>query len=434
MRFVNIVIGNEIISKIKAGINAVNNGLNLKGIILNIISKVRWYTVSLIRNISGIISIVLMPIVFLIAFFSRFLKKKYDIGIGPVPLISHVYFKKALESQGYSVQTYVTDLYKITNEFDCIMINGFYRRFPFLRLFPILFKYKSLYLYFDGGVLANRRIYRHLEAIIYKVAGIKTVVMTYGSDSIIPERSPNICFRNALFQDYSRFYRTRHKRIVWQVEYWCRYGDAIIAQADDIEYLPYWNYAKNSVFCVDLERLKPRKDFQFHIGGTIHIVHAPNHMNIKGSAFIENAIQRLIKDGYDIQYDCLHKKTNKEVLEILEDADIVVDQIIGGWHGIFALESMAFGKPTITYIREDILNAYEEIGCLDKGELPLINATPTSIYAVLRGLLDDPMKLEEIGIKSRAYVEKRHSIKAIGEYFAEINKNIGIIPITTEKR
>lgn len=388
--------------------------------------------VSLIRTINGIISIILMPVVFLIAFLSRFVKKKYDIGIGPVPLINNVYFKKALETLGYSVQTYVTDLYKITHDFDCVMINGVYRRAPFLRLFPILFKYRCLYIYFDGGILAHRKIYRRLEAMIYKVAGIKVVVMTYGSDSIIPERSNNIYFRNALFQDYGHFYKTCHDRIVWQVGYWCRYADAVIAQADDIEYLPYWDYAKNSVFCIDLERLKPCENFKFCTNEAVHIVHAPNHMSIKGSSFVEKAIQRLISEGYNVSYDCLHKKTNDEVLKVLKNADIVVDQIIIGWHGIFALEAMAFGKPTITHIREDLLTAYEEMGCLEKGELPLINATPTSIYTVLKGLLDHQERLEQIGMKSRAYVEKRHSIRAIGEYFDGINRSIGILPNAKE--
>jgi len=395
---------------------------------MKIVEKIRWYTVSLERNICGIISIVLMPVVFSIAFLSRFFKRKYDVGLGPLPLISNIYFKKALESQGYSAQTYVTGLYHITHDFDCIMINGLYRRMPILRLFPVLFKYRCLYLYFDGGILANRKIYKHLEAVIYKVAGIKTVVMPYGSDCTIPERSFDFGFHHALFQDYSHFYKTRHKRVVWQVEYWCRYADAVIAQADYIEYLPYWNYVRNSIFCVDLERLKPSADFHFNIGKTVHIVHAPNHMAVKGSAFVEKAIQRLIEEGYLIQYDCLHGKNNDEVLKIVENADIVVDQLIIGWHGIFAIEAMAFGKPVIARTREDLLKAYEEMGCLEKGEVPLIDARPTTIYEVLKNLLDHPETWEKIGKKSRTYVEKYHSIKAIGMYFDKINRNVGIMP------
>lgn len=392
------------------------------------IEKIKWYTVSLERNICGMISIVLMPVVFLIAFLSRFSKRKYDVGLGPLPLINNIYFKKALESQGYSAQTYVTGLYHISHDFDCIMINGLYRRMPILRLFPVLFKYRCLYLYFDGGVLANRKVYRHLEAFIYKAAGIKTVVMPYGSDCTIPERSFDFAFHHALFQDYPHFYKTRHNQVVWQVEYWCRYADAVIAYADYIEYLPYWNYVRHSAMCVDSEQLKPDADFQFHIGKTVHIVHAPNHMAVKGSAFIEDAIRRLTEEGYSIQYDCLHGKSNAEVLKTIESADIVVDQLIIGWHGIFAIEAMAFGKPVIARTREDLRKAYEEMGCLDKGEVPMIDASPTTIYDVLKNLLDHPETWKEIGEKSRAYVEKHHSIEVIGKYFDKINRNTGITP------
>lgn len=115
--------------------NTENEGIN-KGYEES--QSVRWYIVSLIRNISGILSIALMPIIFLIAFLSRFCKRKYDVGIGPVPLINNIYFKRAIESQGYSVQTYVTGLYHITHDFECIMINGLYRRAPFLRLFQFV--------------------------------------------------------------------------------------------------------------------------------------------------------------------------------------------------------------------------------------------------------------------------------------------------------
>jgi len=230
-------------------------------------------------------------------------------------------------------------------------------------------------------------------------------------------------------QDYSQFYKTRHNRVVWQVGYWCRYADAVITQGDYIEYLPYWNYARNSVICVDSARLKPDPDFQFNIGKTVHIVHAPNHMAVKGSAFIEEAIQRLIEEGYRIQYDCLHGKSNDEVLETVKNADIVVDQLIIGWHGIFAVEAMAFGKPVIARTREDLLRTYEEIGCLKKGEMPLIDARPTTIYDVLKNLLDHPETWEDIGRKSRIYVEKHHSIEIVGKFFDVINRKIGIMPV-----
>lgn len=391
-------------------------------------NTIKSYVLYLIGFISMIISFIMIPVVFIIAFFSRFIKREYDIGLGPIPMIINVYLKKSLESQGYSAQTYTISPFRMISDFDCIMQNWFYKLSPFCRLFPIIFKYKCLYIYFNGGILEEVKVYRYLEAYIYKAAGIKVVVMPFGGDCQIAERIPNIHLKNALFQYYSHYYKLNHDKIVWQVGYWCKYADAVIAGGDCIDYLSYWDSATTSYLSIDLKKLKPSAEFKFHDGDKIIIVHAPNHRVIKGSSYIEQAISRLQGEGYTIQYLCLEKKTNAEVLEIIQNADIVVDQIIGGWHGMFALEAMAFGKPVITHTRADLLNAFEEMGCLEKNELPLIDATPTTIYDVLKDLLDHPESWETIGKRSRDYVEKHHSIEVIGRYFDKINRSIGITP------
>lgn len=390
--------------------------------------KISHLKIECIRKVTDIISWILIPIVFIFAFVSRLFKKKYDIGIGPTPMINNKYFKKSLESQGYTAQTFVTVTYNVTDEFDCFMNNWLFIRAPFLRIFPILCKYKCLYFYFDGGILAPRKIYRKLEAYIYKAAGIKMVVMGYGADCFIPERTPNFYYKNAWFQDTRDFHKLHHDKRKRRVQYWCKHADVIIAYGDLIDYLYYWDHVRASVLSIDSERLKPEERFQFHRGGTIRIAHAPNHPRQKGSEYIEKAISDLKKEGYSVEYCYLSHKTNEEVLEMLQGADIVVDQLIVGWHGMFALEAMSLGKPVITHIRSDLLNAYEEMGCIEKGEMPLINATPTTIYDVLKNLVDHPETLAEIGRKSRAYVDKYHSIEKVGEYFDEINRSICIEP------
>ena len=155
-----------------------------------------------------------------------------------------------------------------------------------------------------------------------------------------------------------------------------------------------------------------------------------NLMRISTPFFIKVAQRQVQKESLSkrTQYDCLHGKSNAEVLKTIESADIVVDQLIIGWHGIFAIEAMAFGKPVIARTREDLRKAYEEMGCLDKGEVPMIDASPTTIYDDLKNLLEHPETWKEIGEKSRAYVEKHHSIEVIGKYFDKINRNTGITP------
>ena len=67
---------------------------------------------------------------------------------------------------------------------------------------------------------------------------------------------------------------------------------------------------------------------------------------------------------------------------------------------------MALGKPVICYIREDDLKF---IPPQMREDLPVINATPTNIYEVLKEWLTVRRKeLPALGNRSRAYVEKWH--------------------------
>ena len=67
---------------------------------------------------------------------------------------------------------------------------------------------------------------------------------------------------------------------------------------------------------------------------------------------------------------------------------------------------MALGKPVICYLRQDDLKFIPDAM---KNELPLINASPETIYAVLKAWLTDRREdLAHAGRSSRAYVESWH--------------------------
>ena len=64
------------------------------------------------------------------------------------------------------------------------------------------------------------------------------------------------------------------------------------------------------------------------------------------------------------------------------------------------------GKPVICYIRDGDLRFIPPAMCED---LPIINTTPTTIYAALKEWLTVKRhKLTELGYRSRAYVERWH--------------------------
>ncbi|MDQ0255329.1 glycosyltransferase involved in cell wall biosynthesis [Evansella vedderi] len=107
------------------------------------------------------------------------------------------------------------------------------------------------------------------------------------------------------------------------------------------------------------------------------IVHAPSHYRVKGSKFVMDAIKRLYRNGYSFRCNLVSKLPHDELMEVYRQADIIIDQLRIGSFGVASLEGMASGKPVICYIRKDLIYKYPQ-------ELPIVNATPKSIYKFLK--------------------------------------------------
>ena len=63
-----------------------------------------------------------------------------------------------------------------------------------------------------------------------------------------------------------------------------------------------------------------------------------------------------------------------EAMKLYAQADLVIDQLLAGWYGGFAVETMAMGKPVVCYIRAEDL---QFVPPAMVAELPLIPARPT---------------------------------------------------------
>jgi hypothetical protein len=131
------------------------------------------------------------------------------------------------------------------------------------------------------------------------------------------------------------------------------------------------------------------------------------------------AINRVKRDGIPVDFVLVEDLPHQEARRAYGRADLVIDQLLAGWYGGFAVEAMALAKPVICYIREDDL-AY--IPAEMRAHLPIINATPDSIYSVLkRWLTASPGELRERGLESRRYVERWHDpirvvSRLVGDY------------------
>ena len=106
-----------------------------------------------------------------------------------------------------------------------------------------------------------------------------------------------------------------------------------------------------------------------------------------------------------------------EVVEVTKEADLVIDQLVVGEHGAYAIECMALGKPVICYIHPDFERCYPD-------GFPIVNATPDSLADVLRQLLAEPERRRSIAENSRAYAERVHDSTVVARRLLEIYEQL----------
>src|SRR6185437_14233080 len=137
------------------------------------------------------------------------------------------------------------------------------------------------------------------------------------------------------------------------------------------------------------------------------VVHAPSNREKKGTAWVIEACAQL-----PVDLDIVEGVPHDVARERYARADIVVDQLNAGWHGVFALESMALGKPVVTHLKPDVVErSAEGFGV----RLPIVPATKETLVDALRPLVESPALRREVGAASRAYVEQVHDVDRVAD-------------------
>jgi glycosyltransferase involved in cell wall biosynthesis len=142
------------------------------------------------------------------------------------------------------------------------------------------------------------------------------------------------------------------------------------------------------------------------------VVHAPSDRKKKGTQYVIDACAQL-----PVDLEIVEGLPHEEAREHYKRADIVVDQLNAGWHGVFALESMAFGKPVVVNLKPDVVAQAERAYGT---KVPLVPATKETLVDALRPLVESPALRREIGAASRAYVERVHDIDRIADRLLDI--------------
>ncbi|MFN5962886.1 MAG: glycosyltransferase [Verrucomicrobiota bacterium] len=204
--------------------------------------------------------------------------------------------------------------------------------------------------------------------------------------------------------------REQDEGIRKRIAVWDRYADIIYALNPDLMHvLPartrFFPYAQPDIREWSFVGVETGTD------RPLRIVHAPSNALVKGTRYIEAALEVLRGEGFSFSYTRVEGMPQREARKIYESADLLIDQLLCGWYGGLSAELMALGKPVVCYLRD------EDLGYLPggmAGDVPVIRADPESVTDVLREVLGRSREwLAERGRRGRAYVERWHAPELI---------------------
>lgn len=244
---------------------------------------------------------------------------------------------------------------------------------------------------------------------ILKKLNKKMIMQYWGSDV----RMYSIAYKN---NPYTRVKRTDEDKIKRELETISKYISNCLVDFELADYVSgFYENINITRSSIDLNKYTS-------VNSTIEkkesflIVHAPSSPEFKGTSFIIDAIQTL-KPHFKFDFKLIQGIEHEEALEIYRKADLIIDQLHFGTYGLFAVESMALGKPVICWISDYMKEKLPN-------DLPIIVANPDTIKKVLKNLLANKDQLSEIGLKGRKYVEKYHDASKIAKEHIEIYKSL----------
>jgi glycosyltransferase involved in cell wall biosynthesis len=342
---------------------------------------------------------------------------------GVTPIINLIQGVEAERSIGHHAESLVFTTYHTTAAFDIKLgaqagaigaadpsaIMGFY----WLVLVWAMVSYDTVFYFNDRGILPPNEATGHLtmgirreELLILRRANKLIYTLPYGADYRTRERTmarskfnfcmdcPEIgkfCFCNSDVWDIV-FHSTK------------AFATSMLSSGLATDQMPGSRRLEHVV--VDIKSIEPNFP-KARNGRNLRILHIPNHPHFKGTRYYRDAREQL-GAGAPIEFIEETGVSNERAHELMHEADVVLDQLIGGYFGMTALEAMAHGKPVISYIVDQSI-------VLAPDECPVINANPDTILDVLKGLIDGQYPLEDIGRRSREYVERYYSVEALAE-------------------
>jgi glycosyltransferase involved in cell wall biosynthesis len=361
-------------------------------------------------------------------------KRRQELIWAPEAIINNKYWSEAMRAAGYASKTLMRQVSPINKkeDFDLYFDDVTPRWIrpsrlrkllgPSFALVYMMTDAKVIHIPFTGGPLGTSPLWR-LEAYLFRASGIKTVVVPYGGDAYAFSQILDPSLRNALLINYGEMPR-KEREIRKRVQFWAEKADAMVI-GFLIDGMGRWDVPIPNSICINTHLWQARLAYSSSDGrnGPVKVLHTPNHRGAKGTEFLSEAVDRLQREGLQLELVLLEKIPNDQVREKMQTVDILADQFIATAYALSAIEGMASGLPVMSNLEhEAYTRVFRRYAFLN--ECPILSTTPENLTENLRVLVTNPKLREELGRAGRAYVEKYHSYEMAQYLFGSIYEKI----------
>jgi len=157
----------------------------------------------------------------------------------------------------------------------------------------------------------------------------------------------------------------------------------------------------------------------FHISNPVIVCHATRNRHFKGSDAIIEICTKLEKQG-KIKFSLIENLPHSESIRLKQNADIYIDQIanVAPGYGMNSIEAVAMGAVSCTYMDED----YQKF----LPDHPFVHVSSDNLEQELLRLASDKDKLISMKQSSLQWMQKTHSLNAVGNQLYQYYQLLGV--------
>jgi len=355
----------------------------------------------------------------------RLLGRPPRIWQGIMPLVSLTASVKAdrlagFPSQSVVPQPYLHPKYALTAgaDFDVVIADaGGETHDQHWKCLCHLLRHGDIWVSGHHGFFPDRHKTRNdLVFRLLRLAGIRIIVYPYGGDVVWRDRCRDrydwVGRMQEDYKDWDLVQKGEAARA--RVDLFSKYADFVIGMDSSLVRFLKRNDLYFKSFPVDTEKLKPAFTPRNRVP---LIVHATNHRRVKGTDVLLAAVKRLKGAGIACELEIVEQVSREAAFEIYRRADVIADQFVMGAYGMFALEALALGKPTLTYLDHNHLEN-------PIFNLPVVNTTHENMVEVLAVLVQTPELRLRLASEARRQVVKYQSPEALAEVWKQIYEHV----------